>query len=116
MLTIGQFRISLKLEDHIQDLPDPDEVFIYKIPDDRIVRQPEILYFKRFYAGVSCMKRVDNYIFFVGLGPSSAKFFKVPKKKGYILGMCNKGRTMLKTAEKAEALTFSREEVRTFLR
>ena len=116
MLTIDKFRISLRLEDHVQELPDPDEIFIYKIPDDRIIRQPEILYFKRFYAGVSCMKRVENCIFIVGNGPNSARFFKVPKKKGYILGMCNKGRTMLKTAEKADALKFSREEVRKLLR
>ena len=40
---------------------------------------------------------LEKCIFLVGNGPNSARFFKVPKKKGYILGMCINGRQCQKS-------------------
>jgi|GEM_PF-2787709 len=116
MLRIGDFRIPLKIEDHVEDLPHGDEVFILKIPNDRIIRDSDIQFCGKFFAGLAAIGKSGDCIWLAENGKRSAAHWNLPDDKGYLLGIHINGKTLVKNAGRFDDLVIRRQEIEELLK
>lgn len=116
MLQVGEFRIPLQVEDHIEDLPHGNEMFLLKIPDDRIIRNPRLQYYKRFFAGIAAIDKCSGCVWLQENSKTAAAYFKHPESRGYILGLKINGKRVIKSASRIEDLSFRSQEVQALLK
>lgn len=90
---------------------DQMEIFLLKIPANRILEQP---YFHRISSLEQFNKLTGGnaeYLFFASNNSVLAEYFTLPHAAGYLLGMKLNGKSVVKQHDSAEKLEFTAQEV-----
>ena len=115
MVRIGAFNITLSSMRTGTDLPHGEECFMLGIPKNRTVGKLGIRHFLRLADFSVARADTPDYIFIAENNEMTSRYFHVPRKKGYILGLRLHRKTIIKTASRPDGLVISKEEVRSLL-